>query len=190
MTPSNRRFAILATASLGTIAPAAASADDTIKRPGDHPHYSVELEPHVLIGWASNYYYGSDDGFGVGARVSINLTHDGFIEKINNSVAIGLGLDWVHYSGPNCYYYGRGPGCFAGVSADFFQFPIVMQWNFYVARRWSVFGEPGLTSGTELTETAPATPRRATSCHARSRAPASDRRSGSAADTASTIPWP
>src|SRR6516165_1947675 len=89
MTPSNRMIAVLATVTLGTLAPAAARADDTIKRPGDHPHYSVELEPHVLIGWAANYYYGSDDGFGVGGRVSINLTHDGFIEKINNSVAIG-----------------------------------------------------------------------------------------------------
>jgi hypothetical protein len=127
---SNRMSALLATASVGTLAPITARADDTIKHPGDHPQYSVEPEPHVLIGWASNYYYGSDDGFGLGGRVSINLTHNGFIEKINNSVALGLGLDWVHYSGPNCYYYyRRGPGCFAGVSADFFQFPIVMQWN-------------------------------------------------------------
>ena len=144
MTPSNRSIALLAATALATIAPAAARADDTIKRPGDHPHYSVEVEPHILLGWASNYYYGSDDGFGLGGRVSINLTHNGFIEKINNSVAIGFGLDWVHYSAPNCYYNRRGPTCFAGVSADFLQVPVVMQWNFYVARHWSVFGEPGL----------------------------------------------
>jgi hypothetical protein len=150
MTPSHRSIALLAAAALATIVPAPARADDTIKRPGDHPQYSVELEPHILLGWASNYYYGSDDGFGLGGRVSINLTHHGFIEKINNSVAIGLGLDWVHYSAPNCYYFNNrpgpapGPACFAGVSADFFQIPVVMQWNFYVARHWSVFGEPGL----------------------------------------------
>ena len=35
-----------------------------------------------------------------------------------------------------------GPGYYT--NADFFQFPVVLQWNFYVARRWSVFGEPGL----------------------------------------------
>jgi hypothetical protein len=117
-------------------------ADDTIKRPGDHPHYSVELEPHFVLGWASNYYYGTGTGFGVGGRASIVLTHNGFVDSINNSVAIGFGLDWLHYDGPSCYY--RGTVCYGGVSADFFQVPIVLQWNFYVARKWSVFVEPGL----------------------------------------------
>jgi hypothetical protein len=125
-----------------------ARADDTIKRPGDHPHYSVEIEPHGVLGWAAEWV---GTGLGLGGRVSIALTHDGFVKSINNSVAIGLGLDWVHYSGetfggcvydprsPNyCYAYGYYPG------ADFFQFPIVMQWNFYMAQKWSVFGEPGL----------------------------------------------
>jgi hypothetical protein len=31
-----------------------------------------------------------------------------------------------------------------GCSATYLQFPVVMQWNFFVAQRWSVFGEPGL----------------------------------------------
>lgn len=122
-----------------------ARADDTIKRPGDHPHYSVELEPHGLIGWADQWV---GTGFGLGGRVSIALTHDGFVKSINNSVAISFGLDWVHYSGTGCYYapaypnYCYGPGYYG--SADFIQIPIVMQWNFYVAQKWSVFGEPGL----------------------------------------------
>jgi hypothetical protein len=117
-----------------------ARADDTVKHPGDHPHYSVELEPHGLVGWAANYY---GFGFGLGGRVSIPVTHDGFIKKLNNSVAVSFGLDWVHYSGGGCYYYVRN-GCFDGYSADFVQFPIVMQWNFYVAQHWSVFAEPGI----------------------------------------------
>jgi hypothetical protein len=145
MTDSNRRLLLIGTFALGTVFPALSRADDTIKHPGDHPHYSVELEPHLLLGWASNYYYGGGSGFGLGGRVSINLTHNGFVDSINNSVAIGLGLDWVHYDAPGCYYYyNRGAGCYGGVPADFFQFPVVMQWNFYVAKRWSVFGEPGL----------------------------------------------
>lgn len=127
---------------LACVAPLPARADDTIKHPGDHPHYSVELEPHLLLGWAGDYFYGGT-GFGLGGRASINLTHDGFIKKINNSVALGLGLDWVHYSAPTCFYFARGE-CSPGVGADFIQFPIVMQWNFYVAQHWSVFGEPGL----------------------------------------------
>ena len=144
MTHRTRHLAVLAGTMIGAAYPAPAHADDTIKRPGDHPHYSVEIEPHLLLGWAGNYYYGGS-GFGLGGRVSINLTDDGFVSSINNSVAIGLGLDWVHYDAPGCfYYYNRGAGCYGGVSADFLQFPIVMQWNFYVARKWSVFGEPGL----------------------------------------------
>jgi hypothetical protein len=122
-----------------------AVADDTIKHPGDHPHYTVELEPHGLVGWAAQW---AGFGFGLGGRVSINLTHDGFIPTINNSVAIGLGLDWVHYAAQGCVYSVNVGYCVYGVgayvAADFFQFPVVMQWNFYVAKRWSVFGEPGL----------------------------------------------
>jgi hypothetical protein len=117
-----------------------ASADDTIKLPGDHPHYSVEIEPHGLLGWSANYY---GTGFGLGGRITIILTHDGFVKTINNSVGIGFGLDWVHYSGPSCYSFYRGI-CYGGFDANFIQFPVVMQWNFYVAQHWSVFAEPGL----------------------------------------------
>jgi hypothetical protein len=141
----NARTAVAALVALSTLGMArSARADDTIKHPGDHPHYSVELEPHGLVGWAAQW---AGWGFGLGGRVSINVTHDGFVPTINNSVAIGLGLDWEHYS-PNggCVVNGAGV-CVYGqyyLNADFFQFPVVMQWNFYVAKRWSVFGEPGL----------------------------------------------
>jgi len=60
---------------------------------------------------------------------------NGFVSEINNSVGIGFGLDAVFYSG--CYYNGS-------CSATYFDFPVVMQWNFFVAKRWSVFGEPGI----------------------------------------------
>jgi hypothetical protein len=122
-----------------------ASADDTIRRPGDHPKYTVELEPHGILGWAAQW---AGTGVGIGGRVSINLTHNGFVKSINNSVALGLGLDWVHYSATGCVYDPRFPGNCYGYgyygNADFLQFPVVMQWNFYVAQRWSVFGEPGI----------------------------------------------
>jgi hypothetical protein len=145
MANPNCRLVVIGAAALVMLSPVATRADDTIKRPGDHPHYSVELEPHVLLGWASNYFYGTGTGFGVGGRVSIVLTHNGFVDSINNSVAIGFGLDWLHYDAPGCvYYFNRGAGCYAGVSADFFQIPVVLQWNFYVAKKWSVFGEPGI----------------------------------------------
>jgi hypothetical protein len=145
MTNPHCRLVLVGAVALGVLFPVVARADDTIKHPGDHPHYSVELEPHLLLGWASNYYYGDTTGFGLGGRVSIALTHNGFVDSINNSVAIGFGFDWLHYDGPSCVYYvNRGPGCYGGVAANFIQIPIVLQWNFYVAKRWSVFVEPGL----------------------------------------------
>src|ERR1700692_4192726 len=92
-----------------------ARADDTIKRPGDHPNYSVEIEPHGLWGW-HHYYYAPGDGLGLGVRFSIPIVENGFVPSINNSVAIGFGVDWLHYSGDACYYYygPRNPGpCYA-----------------------------------------------------------------------------
>ncbi len=120
---------------LSLFAAAGARADDTIKRPGDHPIYGVELEPHGLLDWYTPYA-NSDAGFGVGGRFSIPIVPTGFIPTINNSVAISFGVDWVHYGG--CFY--GGGNC----SVDYLHFPIVMQWNFFVARHWSVFGEPGI----------------------------------------------
>ena len=113
---------------------ARATADDTIKRPGDHPDYGVELEPHVLLGFGDAF---GGTALGLGGRAAIPLVRNGFIPSINNSVAIGFGLDvlWLQ----SCY---RGyPG---GCSATSLELPVVLQWNFFVAERWSVFGEPGL----------------------------------------------
>lgn len=109
----------------------ALAADSTIKRPGDHPHYSVEIEPHVVFGWGGVYATG---GFGLGGRFSIPVVENGFVPSINNSVAVSFGVDWVHYD--VCYFHGS-------CSANYFDLPVAMQWNFYVAQRWSVFGEPG-----------------------------------------------
>jgi hypothetical protein len=111
---------------------ARAAADDTIKRPGDHPNYSVELEPHALIGFGD--VYGATT-FGLGGRAAIPIVQNGFIPSINNSVAIGFGLDVLFYQ--SCYYHGS-------CTATSLEIPVVLQWNFFVAERWSVFGEPGL----------------------------------------------
>jgi hypothetical protein len=101
----------------------AARADDTIKRPGDHPNYSVEVEPHVLAGFGR---FAEGAGVGPGVRVSFPIVDNGFVGSINDSVAIGVGADALL----------GGGGAVV--------FPVVMQWNFFVASKWSVFGEPGL----------------------------------------------
>ncbi len=124
-----------------------ARGDDTIKHPGDHPQYTVEVEPHGVWGW-TDYNHAPGDGFGLGARFSIPVTDDGFIKTINNSVAVTFGVDWLHYSGTACYYYYYGPrypgNCYYVGDANYLFFPVAMQWNFFVAKSWSVFGEPGL----------------------------------------------
>ena len=120
------------------LAAAPAAVDDTIKHPGDHPHYAVELEPHALLGFGG--YYGGTGGIGVGGRFSIPVVDNGFVSTINNSVAISFGLDVLFYN----YCYNGWDNNYGGCNATFFEFPVVMQWNFFVAQRWSVFGEPGL----------------------------------------------
>jgi hypothetical protein len=121
--PSPVAFVVAAVVSAITCAAREAPADDTIKSPGDHPRYSVELEPHALIGFGT---FGGAEGVGPGVRVSFPIVDNGFVSSINNSVAIGVGADFL-LGGPNALV-----------------FPVVMQWNFFVAKQWSVFGEPGL----------------------------------------------
>jgi hypothetical protein len=109
-----------------------ARADDKIRRPGDHPR-GLEIEPHTVLGWDGIYM---DTGYGAGARLSIPVVDNGFVPKINNSVAVSFGLDLLRYDG--CWY------SWGNCSATFVESPVAMQWNFYVSDKWSVFGEPGL----------------------------------------------
>jgi len=128
----------LAVASLAFVSFGATSAhaDDTIRQPGEHFPYFIEMEPHVAVAWGNwTGGLGGEAGYGVGGRFSIPLVKNGFIPNINNSVAIGFGLDFLHF------------GCgIEGVACTFnsLSFPVVLQWNFYVSHDWSVFGEPGL----------------------------------------------
>jgi len=104
---------------IGSLALASpASADQsTIKRPGQHPDYVFEAEPHLLLAPFEKF----DPG--VGFRGTIELVDNGFISKINNTVGIGFGVDWTENN---------------------IWFPVVMQWNFWLSKNWSVFGEPGV----------------------------------------------
>jgi hypothetical protein len=117
-----------------------AEAEDlVIKRPGSHADYSAEVEPHA--DFAFFLPAAGSSGFGGGLRMTFPVMHDGFIPKINDSVGIGFGVDWIHYDG--CYYpYYYGYSYCSNL--DSFWFPVVMQWNFYLSTHFSVFGEPGL----------------------------------------------
>lgn len=106
---------LLALACLG-MSERALADEVVIDQPGQHPEYVFELEPHVLV----EPFYGPLPG--AGFRGTIELIDNGFIPSINNTVGLGFGAD---------------------VTPGALWIPIVMQWNFFLSNRWSVFGEPG-----------------------------------------------
>ena len=136
-----------------------ASAQSTIAIPGERAHYRVEAEPHLVAGLFNPPGSGTGSGFGAGVRASVEIVDDGFVASINNSIAIGFGADFVHYQGSGavtpgtCTRFVSAPAgtnvCVEvsqrGGPSNYALFPVVMQWNFWLTRTWSVFGEPGLS---------------------------------------------
>jgi hypothetical protein len=135
-----------------------AFAQSTIKQPGQRTPYVFEAEPHLNLG-LDPPGLGAGTGWGVGFRGTVEILKNGFIPKLNNSVGIGFGLDYLRYDGwqgarGQCERFETGP---AGVPicvrvngtgtnhVNYFFLPVVMQWNFWLHRKWSVFGEPGVT---------------------------------------------
>jgi hypothetical protein len=109
-----------------------------IRSPGAHSQ-GPELEPHVLF--RTYGVYGDGYGLGAGFRATFHIGRNNFIDSINNSVGVGVGLDWARYN--YCYDYGRHyGGCGFGVNE--FDIPLVLQWSFYFTKAWSAFLEPGL----------------------------------------------
>lgn len=143
-------------AALGVwLTPARSEAQSTIKRPGDRTQYRFEAEPHLLLGLFDPPGFASGEGFGLGFRGTVEVARNAFVPSINNSVGITFGLDWVRYPhGEYPGYCSRWTVDPAGTRVctevngehgrDYVYLPVAMQWNFWLARRWSVFGEPGL----------------------------------------------
>jgi hypothetical protein len=152
-----RTFALTVLALLALAVPSVAHAQSIWNSPNRSPRYAVELEPHLVVGAFSPPGDGSGSGLGPGLRASIPILRRGFLERYNDSVAIGFGLDWVFYDGAwrtrgQCTRFEPAPGgnrvCVEvdgeiGDSTYFF-IPVVMQWNFYLHERISVFAEPGI----------------------------------------------
>jgi len=113
--------------------PAIARADSTIRTPGEHPDYHVDIEPHGTLGlaWWDFGPYGTF-GFGGGVRFSIPLCKNCFVPKINNNVAISFGADFVTYPFTNTTF----------AFTDLY-LPVAMQWNFFIHKKWSIAGEVG-----------------------------------------------
>jgi hypothetical protein len=127
----------LAGAGLLALAP---DARASIKNPGDHPDYKVELEPHLNtifvhrdygLGYRGRRYRGfGDPEVGLGFRATIELADPAFIPRLNNTVGISFGVDLT-----NCTY----------CRYDFTIWtPVTLQWNFFFNDHWSAFGDIGL----------------------------------------------
>jgi hypothetical protein len=132
---------VVAGACLLVSARPAAAEESIIRHPGDHPNYAVEAEPHLAFAFLLPA--AGSTGVGVGGRFTIPIVKNGFVPSINNSVGIGFGLDWLHYNG--CYAGRLGFYRYGYCdNLNSFWVPVVLQWNFFLATHWSVFGEGGL----------------------------------------------
>lgn len=127
----HRRFAcfpaLAALAGATTFAllcPSICKADEVvIKRPENHPHYVFEAEPHGLVGFWGPFAKGA---VGAGFRGTFVILDGGLIRSLNDSVGVTAGADY--FFGVNDVYL-----------------PVALQWNFWLSRNWSVFGEPGVS---------------------------------------------
>jgi len=113
-----------------------AALGQMIKQPGNHPIYSVELEPHLAIQWDRGWHT-RGSGAGPGFRASIPFVRNGPIPQINNNIGISFGVDWAYFSGCD------GQPNSADCHVSEFWFPVLAQWNFFFTPIVSAFGEVG-----------------------------------------------
>jgi hypothetical protein len=129
---TTKRALVAALASVCVLASASARAEDSIlKQPDQHPDSFVELEVHGVVAYgAGPFLIGRYDeiGFGPGFRANFRILKDGFIPSLNDTVALGVGAELV----------------FDTNSAVHLVTPVVLQWNFWLTKHWSVLGEPGV----------------------------------------------
>jgi hypothetical protein len=141
MLPHSLKAALPSVALVVLCLPVTANAQNIVRQPGNHPDYAVEIEPHLAFQWADRW--GADDGIGPGVRVNIPFVHNGPISTINNNMGISFGMDLTFGDSYGCYPYDRridGRSC----AVTEFWLPVAFQWNFYLTKVISVFGEPGL----------------------------------------------
>lgn len=157
--PAVAFVATLALALLVSISTADAREDVVIRGSRAPMAYDLEIEPHLVLGTAPPGA-GEGSGAGLGVRGSLVILPEGFIRNVNDSVAIGFGLDFGRYYGDlafngyrdQCLHYELGPNgtqvCTEvtsnGGTYTYLYIPVVMQWNFWITNRFSAFGEPGV----------------------------------------------
>jgi hypothetical protein len=135
--PDSFRFLVSVLSIVAVTFPAIARADVVLRAeapatPTDVPSaYPLEIEPHLTFG--PENVYGAT-GFGAGLRLGVPVAV-GHLGSVPQNVAISFGADVLHYD--NCFFP-------ADCGANYLVVPVAAQWNVFVARRVSVFGEGGV----------------------------------------------
>ena len=145
-----RRCVAVATAAAGWLCATNASAQ--IDAPGQHIRYGMEIEPQLSLQHAR--VPGEAAGIGPGLRLSVPIISDGPLKKLNNSLALGVGVNWAIFKESCGTYFWDGPApepdepqypTYAkGCTAHQITAPVVIQWNFWITEVVSVFAEPGM----------------------------------------------
>jgi len=102
--------------------------------PSGQRHPTVEVEPHFTTDFGRGF------GIGFGARVDVTVLPRGIFTGLDDSLAVGAGVDWVRYG--DCLDY-RDQDNISCDHATVFWIPAVAQWNFFVTPRASIFIEGG-----------------------------------------------
>jgi hypothetical protein len=138
---ATRQVLAIAIATCAACCAGNARAETIIRQPGNHPPYSVDLEPHFVFSWDDAYWGGG--GFGLGMRATIPFLRNGPISNINNDMGIGFGLDWATHGGCGHGWWGPNYNGYYDCGGYAIYFPVVLQWNFYITDIITVYGEPG-----------------------------------------------
>ncbi|HEX6278122.1 MAG TPA: hypothetical protein VFZ53_33990, partial [Polyangiaceae bacterium] len=117
-------ISLLVALALLLVASNARADRSTIRNDLDHPSYVFEAEPHGVL--APFHHHGE---LGVGFQGTFNVADQGFIRRVNDSVGVGFGVNWLTH--------------------DHWLLSGAMQWNFWLSENWSVFGEPGVAIRTD-----------------------------------------
>jgi hypothetical protein len=113
---------VIACSAAGLLMAGPAFASEWItEEPNQHLN-QVETEFHAILGYGD---------VGAGFRVDLPILKQGFSPSLNDNVALSLGADILNWPSPDYQVTGM-------------IIPVMLQWNFFLTRRWSLFGEGGV----------------------------------------------
>ncbi len=117
----------------GSLVAAFLSTSASAAEPVDEPHAEIEHNRIHGVRMDAHVNLGTYGGVGVGVRGDIPIVPEGFIDGIDDELAISPGADVYLFNSYTRY------------SSGAYVIPVVMaQWNFYLNDQWSLFPEAGL----------------------------------------------